>query len=215
MSRYDWPSRPRDEGEDDNPARRARFVSRRRADFDLTGALAAGRFAPQRAGRPGVGPAAPPSGRQHLWQPLGPMTVVGGQAIGTPRIAGRVNAIAVHSDGARIYAASGNGGVWYSSDSGEHWRSLGGFAPTNTPEVNRPAQRNACGAIRVVFGATEADDDVYLGTGETAHVPTAQPGSSLGGLGILVSHGAAASASSDRCGRNDDRPAAASESGGR
>jgi hypothetical protein len=197
MSRYDWPSRPRDEGEDDNPARRARFVSRRRADFDLTGALAAGRFAPQRPARPGVGPAAPPSGRQHLWQPLGPMTVVGGQAIGTPRIAGRVNAIAVHSDGARIYAASGNGGVWYSSDSGEHWRSLGGFAPTNTPEVNRPAQRNACGAIRVVFGATEADDDVYLGTGETAHVPTAQPGSSLGGLGILVSHGAAASASSD------------------
>ena len=61
---------------------------------------------------------------------------------------GRVNALAVDPAGARLYAASGNGGIWYSSDAGLHWRSLGGFAPANAPEVNRPAQRNACGAVR-------------------------------------------------------------------
>jgi hypothetical protein len=176
-------------------------MSRRRRDLDPVGALAAGRIGARRP-QDALGPAAPPSGRQHLWQPLGPMTVVGGQAIGTPRIAGRVNALAVHADGDRIYAASANGGVWYSGDSGANWRSLGGFAPTNTPEVNRPAQRNACGAIRVIFGATDADDDVYVGTGETAFfqagmTSTAQPGNSMGGIGILISHGPAASASAD------------------
>jgi hypothetical protein len=119
--------------------------------------------------------------------------VLSGQASGTPRIAGRVNALAVHPDGERVYAASGNGGVWYSSDGGGHWRSLGGLAPTDTTGINRPAQRHACGAILVDFGATEADDDVWVGTGEVTHDPDAQPGSSLGGLGILVAHGPAAS----------------------
>ena len=199
MSRYDWPRIDGVEEEDDNPGRRARFMARRRTDFDPEGARVAARLGLQPAGRPGrAGPLAPPGGRQHLWQPLGPMTVVGGQAIGKPRIAGRVNAIAVHADGSRIYAASANGGVWYSNDAGANWRSLGGFAPTNTVGVNRPAQRNACGAIRVVFGGGEADDDVYVGTGETAFfnagtLPDAQPGSSMGGIGILIAHGPATS----------------------
>jgi hypothetical protein len=127
------------------------------------------------------------------------MTVIRGQATGEPRIAGRVNALAVDNTGTRIYAASGNGGIWYSSDGGAHWKSLGGFAPTNAPEVNRPAQRNSCGTIHVVFGATEADDDVFVGTGEAASqrvdLPrNAQPGISLGGIGILFAHGPAVAA---------------------
>jgi hypothetical protein len=196
VSRYDWPG---DTGrkERDDPGRRAGFLARRRTDFDPIGALEAGRasLAPHASGH---GPFAPPSGRNHLWQPLGPMTVLRGQATGQPRIAGRVNALAVDASGTRVYAASGNGGVWYSGDAGSHWRSLGGFAPTNAGEVNRPAQRNSCGAIRVVFGATEADDDVYVGTGETAGMlPNAQPGQSLGGIGILFAHGPAASALDD------------------
>jgi hypothetical protein len=70
------------------------------------------------------------------------MTVVHGQAIGTPRIAGRVNAIDVHPGGNRAYAASANGGVWYTSDGGVHWISLGGFAPTGGAQIIRPAHRH-------------------------------------------------------------------------
>ncbi|HEX8945915.1 MAG TPA: hypothetical protein VF785_22435 [Gemmatimonadaceae bacterium] len=194
MSRYNWPDVPRAEERDD-PGARARFVTRRRTDFDLEGARIAGRQLPARL--PGHPFGAPAVGRQFLWQPLGPMTVVAGQATGTPRIAGRVNAIAVESGGNRIYAASGTGGLWYSSDAGANWRSLGGFAPTNTVGITRPAQRNACGTVFVNFGATEADDDVFIGTGETAGFPDAQPGSSMGGLGILFAHGPATSAADD------------------
>lgn len=201
MSRYTWPSVGRRGELEDDPRGRAAFMLPRRTDFDREGALAAGR---QPLMLPGVagGLAAPASGRSKLWQPLGPLTVIRGQATGTPRIAGRVNALAVHTDGQRIYAASGNGGTWYSSDGGASWRSLGGFAPTNTPEVNRPAQRNSCGTVHVQFGAAEADDDVFVGTGEATALPSqptpdAQPGHALGGIGILVAHGPAASSSPD------------------
>jgi hypothetical protein len=201
VSRYAWPRADRGDENEDDPGARAAFLRPRRTDFDPDGARAAGR---QPLMLPGVrgGLAAPASGRSKLWQLLGPFTVIHGQATGTPRIAGRVNQLAVHSDGQRIYAASGNGGIWYSSDGGASWRSLGGFAPTNTPEVNRPAQRNSCGTVRVQFGATEADDDVFVGTGEATGLPSqpapeAQPGHALGGIGILVAHGPAASISPD------------------
>ena len=38
--------------------------------------------------------------------------------------------LAVHLDGERVYAASANGGVWYSGDAGMNWRSLDGLADT-------------------------------------------------------------------------------------
>jgi hypothetical protein len=94
--------------------------------------------------------------------------------------------IAVHPDGERVYAASANGGVWYTSDGGTSWRSLGGFAVTAAGEITRPAQRHTCGSIAVVFGATEAADVVYVGTGEYTHPRDTQPGHSLGGIGVLV-----------------------------
>ncbi len=198
MSRYDWPSARRPVEERDDPAGRARWVEPRRADFDPEGAHAAVRraHAPPEP-RPGRGPFAPPTGRRHLWQPLGPMTVVDGQATGRPRVAGRVNALAVHHGGQRVYAAAANGGVWYTSDAGASWRSLGGFAPTNAAEVEHPAQRNALGAIQVAWGAAEADDLVYVGTGEVSHIPDAGPGSSLHGIGVLVARGPATSAAAD------------------
>ncbi|MGI9052152.1 MAG: hypothetical protein ACR2HQ_05795 [Ilumatobacteraceae bacterium] len=194
MSRYSWPTARRAEEDHDDPAARARYVSRRRTDFDPDGALVAGRRLPERPPGPLAGGLfAPASGRQHLWQPLGPATVIAGQTIGTPRIAGRVRAIAVHPDGERIYAASGNGGVWYSNDGGGRWRSLGGLAATNRPEVTRPAHRNACGALFVDFGATDAGDEVFVGTGETTGFFDAQPGHSLGGVGVMVATGPATS----------------------
>lgn len=183
MSRYEWPIARRGESDDD-PGGRGDFFGRQRVEFDPAGVRALARGTPP---QPGVArPRAPVSGRTHLWQPLGPDTVVGGQAIGATRIAGRINMLAVHPDGERVYAASANGGVWYSGHGGVAWRSLGGLASTPAPgTVNRPAQRHACGAIAVAWGATEADDVVYVGTGETTHGRTAQPGASLGGIGIL------------------------------
>lgn len=196
MSRYDWPRAGRGGGDRDDPAGRSRFVSRRTKDFDPDGAHLAARGLGRRSGRPGAAPLATPSGRQRLWQPLGPLTVTGGQAMGTPRVTGRVNALAVRSDGARLYAASANGGIWYSRDAGASWVALGAFAPSDTSGVDRPAHRNACGAIRVVFGFDEADDVVYVGTGETGHAD-ARPGSQLGGVGVLVGRGPAVSTRPD------------------
>lgn len=200
MSRYQWPDSDDGEEGDDAPGARTRYIARRRVEFDPDGARVAARGVPATVARGARTSAerAPASGRTHLWQPLGPMTVLGGQATGKPRIAGRVNAIEVHDGGDRIYAASGTGGVWYSRNGGAEWMPLGGFAPTNTAGLNRPAQRNACGAICVRFGATEADDDVYIGTGEAVgRDPDAQPGHSIGGVGILVAHGPAAAATPD------------------
>ncbi len=195
MSRYQWPIAQRGEGDDD-PGGRGEFFGRQRVEFDPAGARALARGTPP---QPGVArPRAPVSGRAHLWQPLGPDTVVGGQAIGATRIAGRINMLAVHPDGERVYAASANGGVWYSGNGGVQWRSLGGLASTPAPgTVNRPAQRHACGAIAVAWGATEADDVVYVGTGETTHGRSAQPGASLGGIGILRSEHPATAAGPD------------------
>lgn len=190
MSRYEWPIAPAkaDEGEGDDPAARARYNARRRSELDLQQALRASRAVqqpPSAAARRGR-PFAPVAGDQFVWQHLGPATVLDGQAEGNPRVAGRINAICVHEGGQRIYAASANGGVWYSKNGGDSWTSVGGLAPTNTAGINRPAQRNACGALRVEFGAAEGDDTVFLGTGEVTHPMVGAPGSSEGGVGVLV-----------------------------
>lgn len=196
MSRYDWPTGGRDENDGD-PAGRGEFLRIRRVEFDLPGMLAAARGGPAAAPRAGRA-RAPASGRAHLWQPLGPDTVIDGQAVGQTRIAGRINMLAVHPDGERVYAASANGGVWYSGNGGVSWRSLGGLASTLAPaSVNRPAQRHASGAIAVAWGAGEADDVVYVGTGETTHPRSSQPGHSLGGIGILRGEHPATSADAD------------------
>ena len=199
MSRYEWPSvRHADAsyGGHDDPASRLRHTARLRLGLGKApdDAIAASRKTPRL--RPGV-VFAPPSGRAHLWQPLGPSTVLAGQAEGRPRVCGRVNAIAVHSGGQRIYAASANGGVWYSKDGGARWISVAGLAATNTAGILRPAQRNACGAIHVEFGANEGEDLVFLGTGEVTSDPDGQPGSAERGIGILVGDKPVQSAASD------------------
>lgn len=193
MSLYDWPPGGGDEAGDD-PGGRGNFLQRHRAEFDAEGARRIARRGPQPT--PGM-PRAPASGRAHLWQPLGPDTVIDGQVVGNTRVAGRINMLAVHPDGQRSYAASGNGGVWHSADGGLHWRSLGGLAATPSPgSINRPAQRNACGAIAVDWNAA-GGEIVYVGTGETTHGRDAQPGHSLGGIGILRAVTPAAAVSDD------------------
>lgn len=180
MSLYDWPpARSGDDDNDDDPGGRVAYFRRQRTELDAeTARRVAAQPAPGRA-------RAPANTRTHLWQPLGPDTVIDGQAIGATRVTGRINMLAVHPGGERVYAASGNGGVWHTGDGGRHWKSLGGYAATPAPtRVNRPAQRNACGAIAVDWDAA-GGEVVYVGTGENSHVADAQPGSSLGGIGIL------------------------------
>jgi hypothetical protein len=191
MSRYDWPGSVREKEEKDKPAARLAFTRRRHREFDPEGALRArsGTQQPEGAAHP-PGPFAPATGRVHLWQPLGPVTLLKGQAEGNPRVSGRVNAICVHDAGLRAYAASANGGVWYTRDGGANWVSVAGLASTDTAGILRPAQRNACGALHVIFGTAEGEDLVFLGTGELTGLSqldlTGQPASSEAGIGILV-----------------------------
>jgi hypothetical protein len=204
MSAYDWPAQRNAPQNEDDPTTRQRHVSRLRPQFDLDGALRAGRrTAPQgsrhareRARRAGV-VFAPATGVRNLWQPLGPMTVVDGQTVGANRVSGRVRALAVDADGERLYAAAANGGIWYSDDAGGSWRSIGGFAPTDLPSITRPAHRHACGAILVHFDTgtppDPARDEVIVGTGERIPFPAASPGGRLGGVGILTATGPATS----------------------
>jgi hypothetical protein len=190
MSFYDWPpgaeAPPRVEPADAAATRASRFT------FDADAARrSTGRPAPSSAGAA----RAPASGRTHLWQPLGPDTVLHGDVVGASRITGRVTMLAVHPDGQRVYAASANGGVWYSGDGGAQWHALDGLGATPGPAaIDRPAHRHACGAIAVNFGSGTGTDTVFVGTGEPWHAEgvaaarrtDGQPGQPFGGVGILV-----------------------------
>ncbi len=196
MSRYDWPQQRRPEERDDAVGR-GDFMRLRRRELDLSAALTAART----TSRPAGVAFAPPNSRDNLWIPLGPSTVVQGQAEGAPRVSGRVRSLWVHPDGVRVYAATANGGVWYSPDGGESWQSLGGLAPTGMPGIVRPAHRHVCGAILVVPDKAAPDDPdeetVYVGTGELIPNENASPGSKLGGIGVLVAKGPTTSSAAD------------------
>jgi hypothetical protein len=203
VSVYEWPSDVEEESGDDPEARQGFFRQRRR-ELDLDVALDAGRTtrprgtrrARDRARRMNVVFGAP-TGPRNLWLPLGPTSIVGGQAANSPRVAGRVRALAVHDQGERLYAASANGGVWYSENGGGTWRPVGALAATDAAGVTRPAHRYACGAILVKFGANAAADLVLVGTGELTPETGGAPGSALGGVGILVATGPALAAAVD------------------
>jgi hypothetical protein len=140
-----------------------------------------------RASGPGVFRDAPHEG-QPLWVPIGPSTVLRGQAGSRPRISGRVRDLAVSPDGERVYAATANSGVWYSSDGGTTWNPLGGWEATpDAPVMPRAAHALSCGCLLVKFGllADGSADDVYVGTGELQPVRQGIPGAQLGGVGVL------------------------------
>src|SRR5262249_35073973 len=101
------------------------------------------------------------------WVAVGPSVVVRGQGTGLPRVSGRVVALAVNSNGQRIYAGTALGGVWYSGDEGARWTSLDFYSSTrDTDDVRHHADALNVGAIGVKWGATAADDVVYVGAGE-------------------------------------------------
>jgi hypothetical protein len=133
-------------------------------------------------------PTLAPTGDATLWVPIGPSTVLHGQAGSRPRVAGRVRDIAVSPDGQRAYAATANGGVWFTSDAGNTWSPLGNWLPTpGAAGIDRAATGLACGCLLVGFGAAAdgSADDVYVGTGELAPRTQGTPGGELGGVGVL------------------------------
>jgi hypothetical protein len=122
------------------------------------------------------------------WLPVGPTILTNGQADGDPIVAGRVRDIKVSPDGQRVYVASANGGVWYSSNAGKKWTPIGSAGLD--PSADRSDLTLTIGALFVEFGRNGATDDpakdiVYVGTGEPHPSVKAYPGGSMGGIGIL------------------------------
>lgn len=188
MTTYGFP-RARGAEYADDAGGRLHFLAPRRTDFDPEGAHQARTPKPPTRPRRRPGLEAAPVGRRNLWVPIGPNNVLNGQAAGRPRITGRVKSLAVHPAGQRIYAAAANGGIWYSRNGGDSWHAIGGFAPTPGLTVPRLAHRHTAGAILVRW-RTEADDEVFVGTGEPV-ATSGLPGGSLGGLGVLSAVGPA------------------------
>jgi hypothetical protein len=185
MSRYRWPNSRRSE---DRPHERMKYNAR------TSGVLPAGAIPQARDARAGgmpamMAPSAPPAGEVNLWVPIGPSTVLKGQAGAQPRVAGRVRDVWVSPDGLRAYAGAANGGVWFSSDAGNFWSPLGNWLATpGGSDISNPATTLTCGCLLVSFGAAAdgSADDIYVGTGEL--IPdTSQgtPGAQLGGIGVL------------------------------
>ena len=98
---------------------------------------------------------------QNNWTPLGPSVVARGQTVNRSAVSGRVSGIAIAPGGMRAYAATANGGVWRSDDSGASWRST--MDSFDLDPASFASTSLACGAIAI---DTAAPDRVYVGTGE-------------------------------------------------
>jgi photosystem II stability/assembly factor-like uncharacterized protein len=95
------------------------------------------------------------------WLPLGPSVVMDGQTVGSQPVSGRVSGLAIAADGAVVYAATANGGVFRSADGGTTWRALMDRFDLNPTSFASASL--ACGAIAL----DPADPNrVYVGTGE-------------------------------------------------
>lgn len=132
------------------------------AEFRLRTAAARDTKPKRRRGRAGLLPAAAPGPN---WVPIGPFAVRRGQADGEPVVAGRVNSVAISTDGARVYAASANGGVWRSADAGHTWEPTMDGVDIDPQGTSEHADTLSCGAIALVEGANQAADRLYLGSG--------------------------------------------------
>lgn len=175
---------------------RQAFVAQRSGEFDqaaLDEAMARLLTDDDVAGdSAGPAPLAFPSSDNQRWVPIGPSVVRRGQAENRPRVTGRIRDLAVDATGQRAYAASANGGVWYTGDAGSTWAPVGGWAErARTLGGNLNAQ--TCGCLLVSFGATAAADVVLVGTGETSPW-VGHTGGRRAGLGVLSGIGPAAGA---------------------
>ena len=151
--------------------------------------LLAARTARRNAAAQDFQPRDRPAGTALLWLPAGPATVLGGQAESRPRVSGRVRDIVVSPDGTRAYAATANGGIWYTADSGASWIQVGGWATrrasVSAGEAAGGAEGLTFGSLLAVFGGAVdgSGDEVFAASGEIAG---RQKGSGyFGGVGVL------------------------------
>ena len=97
-----------------------------------------------------------------LWQPIGPLAVLGGQADqASPASPGGCMDVWVEpTHGLRAYAAAATGGVWYTDDGGAHrgGPSVAGARPT-PPRPNVSANPLATGCLWVEWGLNGNIDD--------------------------------------------------------
>ncbi|MFC7496388.1 MULTISPECIES: hypothetical protein [unclassified Nocardioides] len=184
-------SRPGKEVKRGRALEREAFVARRRGDFDhaaVEAAAAAYRHAAAVVPK-GVLPKGFPTGDAQRWVPIGPSVVRRGQANDRPRVAGRIRDLAVHTNGRRAYAASGQGGVWYTEDGGATWDPVGGWSEF-TAATGGDNNAQSCGAILVDFRDDDpAHDFVMVGTGENTPFRRITGHGRYGGLGVLSALG--------------------------
>lgn len=118
------------------------------------------------------------------WIPIGPSVARRGQAANRPAVSGRVSGFAISAGGARVYAATADGGVWRSDDLGVNWRSTMDDWDLNPAQVG--ATSLSCGAIGI--HPTNADR-VYVGTGEgntfIVFAPSGTAQTAFYGVGML------------------------------
>jgi hypothetical protein len=143
----------------------------------------------RRSRRAAVAPRAFPAGDAGKWVPIGPSVTRKGQALGRPRVTGRIRDIQIDPvTGMRAYAASAKGGVWYTEDAGATWSPVGGWAPAQR-SVGGSVNAQTCGCLLVTFGANSALDTVLVGTGETIPSQQATGEAGQGGVGVLAALG--------------------------
>jgi hypothetical protein len=145
---------------------------------------------PPPPGAPGVGGGPvglAPAADAALWQPVGPSASLRGVIDSDVRVAGRVNDIAPSPGGDRVYAASALGGLWYSADSGATWEPVGAWRTSDPATVSAASNALTAGALHVAWGANEAADEVWLGTGEALPGGRRDAGflGNYGGIGVL------------------------------
>jgi hypothetical protein len=130
-----------------------------------------------------------PAGR---WVPIGPSVVRRGQAVDRPRVAGRIRDIAVDATGLRAYAATAQGGVWYTDDGAATWSPVGGWSERRRIRGGA-VNAQACGALLVSFDPMPLLDVVLVGTGEPTFVPAgfvaATGETTIDGVGVLSAIG--------------------------
>ena len=187
MSAYDWPRVGRPPRRDDHAGRRAFNASRGVLDGGtLEAASAAGPLG------------APPSIATDLWAPIGPAVVLASNEATNPRVTGRVNDVAVEpTAGQRAYAATANGGVWYTDDGGATWKALGGWRSADPAAAALFGSPLTNGCLLVEFHDDPKDDDVWVGTGEGPMFFTGTPGDKLSGVGLLHAVGPSTKAETD------------------
>ncbi len=130
-----------------------------------------------------------PEKNKNYWMPLGPFGMNLSLDVTLGVVSGRVTDIAFVASTGRVYAATANGGLWYSDDNGDSWRHFKNYL-NNTIEISKELPNSdvmSCGAIAV----SPDGNKLFVGTGEgsryAADCQLPYEGYSYEGIGLVVS----------------------------